>query len=125
MTCCVAVGCAAPASRKQLHASTRIMRYLQNSPSAGETACATLASPMFPKVGQAVSPASAACGRILQVPLKSVTQERHRLKPVLRGLTWLLLTACMLFGQSKTDDRIASYSKAVAAQPGSAHLQSL
>jgi tetratricopeptide (TPR) repeat protein len=43
----------------------------------------------------------------------------------------LLAVAAGLFGQSrvtepkKTDERIASYSKAVAAQPGSAHLQGL
>ena len=49
--------------------------------------------------------------------------------PTLRGLA-RCLTRCRLpyrgyTAQSKTDERIATYSKAVAAQPGSAHLQSL
>jgi tetratricopeptide (TPR) repeat protein len=39
-------------------------------------------------------------------------------------IVWLLLAAGGLLGQ-KTDERIAAYSKAVAAQPGSAHLESL
>ena len=46
----------------------RQKRDLQNSARAGETARATVASPLFALVGQAVSPASAARGRISQVP---------------------------------------------------------
>jgi tetratricopeptide (TPR) repeat protein len=39
-------------------------------------------------------------------------------------VAWLVFGVFALFGQ-KTDERIATYSKAVAAQPASAHLQSL
>jgi hypothetical protein len=35
----------------------------KKSAKAGETACATFASPLFAVVGQALSPANAACGR--------------------------------------------------------------
>ena len=35
----------------------------KKSKAAGESACATTASPVLPMVGQAVLPASAACGR--------------------------------------------------------------
>jgi tetratricopeptide (TPR) repeat protein len=42
------------------------------------------------------------------------------MKPVL-----FVLLAASAFGQVKTDERIAAYSQAVAAQPGSPHFQSL
>ncbi len=45
-------------------------------------------------------------------------------KPVTQGLLIVVVAAAGLFGQ-KTDERIAAYSKAVAGQPGSAHLQAL
>jgi hypothetical protein len=38
---------------------------------AGETACATMTSRVFAVVGQAVSPASPACGRFFTVPSAS------------------------------------------------------
>ena len=53
------------ASAAQVPWNVRAKNYV----ALGETACATIASPMLALVGQALSPASAARGRILQVPL--------------------------------------------------------
>ena len=48
---------------------------MQNSARAGETRPRHVPSPLFALVGQAVSPASAACGRVLQVPLEAASAD--------------------------------------------------
>jgi hypothetical protein len=50
---------------------------VKKSAKAGETACATFASPLFAVVGQALSPANAACGRFFLTTAETLRRTQR------------------------------------------------